>query len=228
MRYKLFTPLSLALTSVLMMASNLAYAIQCDELYPQDSDSDYYNLHQPRVAKETYLELNNLADQLDGRWHGTGIEVNCGVSDGESLAIVENFDIDAEIEQHFLGSIIVRAEKESKRKVALDRIFLSPQSERELEKIRQGYEPELPSYTVEFSSPNTLVFDHKYRASNGLPSNDALNPYWITSSPLVDRARRLVHEIKTVSLDNDQLNINRDVYVNGHFVSQQEWQLKRR
>ena len=46
----------------------------------------------------------------------------------------------------------------------------------------------------------------------------------------VDRAAvRLVHEIKTVSFDQgaDTLTVNRDIYVNGYFGANQEWQLTR-
>ena len=217
------SPLPLALTAALMLSSGITHAMQCDEPIQDPVSEEYYELHRAPVDKKTLLGLNDLADQLNGRWHGTGIEVDCGVSDGTPLTIVENFDIDAEIEQHFLGSIIVRAHKENKDKVQLENLFISPENKRELETLQQGYEPHPPSYSVEFSSPGTLVFDHKYRASNAIPDI----PNFVVNSPLVDRARRLVHEIKTVSLDNNQLTIYRDVYVNGYFVSQQEWQLNK-
>ena len=215
------SPLPLALTSALMLSSGITHAMQCDQLFEDPVSDEYYDLERPRTDKKTLLELNDLADQLNGRWHGTGIEVDCGISDGTPLTTIENFNIDAEIEQHFRGSIIVRAQKENKDIVQLENLFISPDNKRELETIQQGYEPHPPSYSIEFSSPNTLVFDHKYRTTNAAPTI----PNVFVNSSRVEQARRVVHEIKTVSLENDQLTIFRDVYVNGIFVSQQEWQL---
>lgn len=206
------------------MGSNISYAMQCDEPHQGNITDSYYDLDKSELEQETYLGLNDLAEHLDGRWQGTALEVNCGVADTTPLARIENYEIDAEISQHHLGSIIVRAQKESRRKVQLENLFIAPEIERDMERQRQGDERHFPSYSIEFSSPNKMVFDHKYRAFKSPPYGQ---PPFVASHVPGKRGTRLIHEIKTVSLDNNLLTISRDVYVNGYFVSQQEWQLKK-
>jgi len=232
-----------------MAATGTATANQCEARYiapdqsePQAND-DYYHMDGIAVDDKTRDQLEEFADLLDGRWMGTGIDVDCSTSNGESHSTITSYDIDAEIEQHFQGAIVLRAEKETSRKVKLETIFFSP----EIEKQRQGLQKGHRSYTVTFSEPNTLVFEEKYRVYNRrpagqLPANMRLvaraptrckNPTGVTQL-IGTNARifecgfqRMIHDIKTVSIENHKLTINRDLYVNGHFVAQQEWQLNK-
>lgn len=208
----------LILTSLVF--SSAAMANQCDELHPT-TDDDYYHLDLPAVDSSTTNQLRDFASKLDGRWRGSALEIECGISDGENLSSVRNYELDAEISQHFLGAIIVRAEKDSPRKRSLDKIFLSP----EIDKQRQGKKIGYRSYSVEFSDANTMVFNEKYRVHNNGPLVEFRDARHVNRQRPV--FQRMVHEVKSVKLENNKLHINRDLYVNGHFVSQQEWTLTR-
>ncbi len=220
-------PTTLLLSALALSMSSTAMAKQCDEIFTEPDGDDYYQLNKTLIDKNTTQQIRSFADQLDGsKWRGTGIEVECGRSNGETLSTISNFDIDAEIRMHFLGSIILDAEKESRHKVQLEKIFITP----EIEKHNQGMQVANRSYSIEFSNPNTLVFNDKYRVRNATINTTRSTP--LNNSNSVSRQRsetgtRMVHEIKSVKLANNTLKISRDVYVNGHFVSNQEWQLKR-
>ncbi len=212
------TTYSLA-TLTLLAASSSAFAIQCDDLYPVDPGTDYYSLDEPALDNETTQKIKDFARQVNGRWVGSGLEIDCGISNGITHPTITSFDIDAEITQHWLGAIILRAEKENEDKLALERVYVSP----EIEKERQGREKGYRSYSVNFSSPNTIVFNEKYRVNNVISPDPAV----LSALPVGQGFQRLIHEIKTVTLENNKLTMNRDLYVNGHFVSQQEWLLNK-
>jgi len=204
------------ITLIATLAGGKTYAAQCGEAFQQPDDSDYFDIQQTPLDDKTLNQVRSFTQLLDGRWQGTGLEVKCGVSDDQPLAIISNYDVDAEIMQHFLGSSIMEVEQETKRFVNLDRIVISP----ETEKYQQGQRTGHRNYSVELTESDTptMVFDEKYRL---------FTPRLVRGEER--NAVRLVHEIKTVSLNQaeDTLTVNRDVYVNGHFTAQQEWQLTR-
>jgi len=207
------TVAAIALLATCTLASGNTYADQCGEAFQQQADGDYFNIQQTLLDDATLNQVHSFIQLLDGRWQGTGLEVKCGTSDDQVPTIISNYDVDAEIMQHFLGSSIMEVERETSRFVSLDRIYISP----ETEKYQQGQRTGQHSYSVELtqSDTSTMVFDEKYRLF--IPRGERRN------------AVRLVHEIKTVSLNqaDGTLTVNRDVYINGRFTAQQEWQLTR-
>ena len=80
------------------------------------------------------------------------------------------------------------------------------------------------SYSVEQLDSNTWVFTEKYRAS-GFP-NESIPPTNLALS-LSGSTGRLVHEVKKVQFDQDKIMVDHAVYVNGFFVSREDWVLKR-
>ena len=208
------------------LSSSVINATQCDEFFQEPQDSDYYELNKPPIDESTSRQLREFAQQIDGKWRGTGFEVKCGISDGKPLSTIINFEADADISQHFQGAIILRAEKESTRKVHLEKIGISPNIDKQRQDRRKG----LYSYTVSFDNPNTMIFEEKFRVFTKAPPTGRTAgapsfPYPNNDAELSFFG--LFHEIKSVKLVNDTLEINRDIYVNGRFATNQEWQLTR-
>ncbi len=218
-----------------------APAIECGSIYqPQNyvtgNDAeydDYFNIEPVFINDETVEQVRQFTSSIDGRWHGTGLDIRCVViadqySDAESLTTVETFDVDAEFEKHFLGALVMEIQQENKDQVNLDQIVLSPVTELDpsletgLKWNPHGQKTGHRNFRVDLSSPGTLVFDEKYRRFQQPPVDNNRRP---TNDPFL--AVRLIHEIKTVSVDQTELTVNRDVYVNGRFVAQQQWQLER-
>ncbi len=206
--------------------SSVVNAKQCDEIFQEPQGSDYYELNKPPIDEGTSRQLREFAEQIDGKWRGTGLEVKCGVSDGEPLSTIINFEADADISQHFQGAIILRAEKESKRKIHLEKIGISPNIDKQRQDRRRG----MYSYTVSFDDPNTMIFEEKFRVfTKARPTerNAGAPSYPYPNNGTTLSFFGLFHEIKSVKLVNDTLEINRDIYVNGRFATTQEWQLTR-
>lgn len=187
----------------------------------------YYNLQPIPLDDETVEKVRHFTDDLDGRWRGTGLDIRCIVAEDNSHVTVSNYDVDAEIDKHFLGSLVMQVQQENTDQVNLDTIHLSPKTEldpsltTELEFNALGQRTGHRSFTIDVSTPDTLVYDEKYRrfiSRNRLDAN---------GKPAAPFAVSLVHEIKTVSINASDLTVSRDVYINGKFVSQQQWQLER-
>ncbi len=208
--------------------SGNAIAAQCGDALQQRDSSDYFDI-QPTLLDETELDqVRKFAKQLNGVWHGTGSEVKCVIPNELLPSSSNNYRVEAEITQHFNGRSILEVAQHSKEFTNLDLIDLSPDTENNDFTLTggQGQGRGLRNFSVEVSNTDSLVYDEKYRV---------FTPRQVTRLSggvleTVDRAAvRLVHEIKTVSFDHsaDTITVNRDVYVNGYFSANQEWQLSR-
>lgn len=182
------------------------------------------------IDDATIEEVRKFTDKLDGRWHGTGLDFRCFISEDTTRTTIDSFDVDAEIDKHFQGALVMELQQENSEQVNIDRIFLSPSTELDpslesgLKINTHGQKTGRSSFTVDLSLPGTLVFGEKYTRFIPRPTFDGLTRSLRLGAPF---ATRLVHEIKTVSLNHSELTVHRDVYVNGKFVSQQQWQLKK-
>ncbi len=208
----------------LLVASGSVYAIECNDLAPgNDSQSDqYFHLDEPAIDAPTIKLTREFAKRLAGKWWGTQLEVSCKGHYTSPYKDYNQYRISAEISQHFNGAIRLEAEKEreSDRTLKIEKVFFSP----EIEKYRLGREVGWRSYTVDFSDKNTLVMVDKYRVRN-FPLSPLLAA--ATAAPGVTSATRLLHEIRKVKIENNTLKIDRQLFVNGHFVAQDGWLLER-
>jgi len=228
---------------IALISANASANQECDALHT-DINHNYLQLDRSPADDATKQRVNEFAKKLDGRWFGEAIEVICGISNGTTHAEIKNFKLDAEVDQHHDGSIIMRAHKENGRKLVLDRMTFSPEVKREMRSLEhdiesRGAELGFRSYEVSFPSENTMVFDEKYLMTYESMSNSfdpsvptALANDFQFGTPAGFRRddrffTNLVHEEKTVKINNDKLDVNRDVYVNGHFISSQKWTLDR-
>jgi len=208
--------------------SGNAIAAQCGDAYQQRDNSDYFDIQPTLLDDKELSQVRKFAGQLNGRWHGTGSETKCVIPNEVLPSGNNDYRVEAEITQHFLGRSILEVEQHSKEYTNLDLIDLSPDTENNDFTLTggQGQGRGLRNFSVEVSGSNELVYNEKYRT---------FTPRQVTRLrggvlETVDRAAvRLVHEIKTVSFDRsaDTITVNRDVYVNGYFSANQEWQLTR-
>lgn len=194
----------------------------------QDRDNQYYDLQTISIDDATIKMVRDFTSRLDGRWHGTGLDIRCIVADDNTHTTINNYDVDAEIDKNFLGALIMQVQQENAEQVKFDTIPLSPKTEldaslaTELNDNSLGQRTGHRSYTIDVSAPDTLVFDEKYRRFIANTRR-----YDLSGNALAPFALNLVHEIKTVSISAADLTVSRDVYINGKFISQQQWQLER-
>lgn len=202
----------------LAMTSTGAHAMQCGSTFQHNGD--YRTVQATEFDDKTLRAVDDFVQRIDGDWEGAGLDIRCSGSNDESRSTITNFDVEAEISRHWTGRSVIQVEQDSDRFVSLERFTLSPDTEHNLidsygNKTNQNYD------SIDFSTPNTMVYKQKYRVVIERDDPEA-----------VDGTRtfiRHVFEIKTVSLSDDQnaLTVNRDIYVNGRFSAQQEWQLYR-
>ena len=208
--------------------SGNAIAAQCGDAYQHRDSGDYFNIQPTLVDEATLSQVRKFTGQLNGRWHGTGSEVKCVIPNELLPKDSNNYRVEAEITQHFLGRSILEVEQHSKEFTNLDMIDLSPDTEKNDFTLNggQGQGVGDRNFNVDVSDSSSLVYDEKYRV---------FTPRQVTRLRGSERqtvgrtAVRVVHEVKTVSFNQsaDTLTVNRDVYVNGYFSAKQEWQLKR-
>lgn len=225
------------LATATSITSSPVYANECGAPYPsilqQQEYNDYFYIDITPVSDETIDQVKNFNERLDGRWHGSVTDIKCDVSpyaDYDPLTIINSFDVDAEFEKHFRGALILQLQQENAEQVHLDTLFLTPNTEEfDLDtqgRKNQGQKVGQRNYSVDFPSEDTLVFNEKYRRFSLRDPRPVLRVRDIRND--ATHAVRLVQEIKTVSIGSEsELTIQRDVYVNGRFSAQQEWQLKR-
>lgn len=220
-------------------------AQQCGSVYePQNyppgkqETGDYYHIAPNVIDDATVKKVRDFTDKLDGdRWQGTALHTRCILAPDDTRTTITSFDVDAEIDKHFLGALVMELHQENAKELVLDQIWLSPETELD-ESLDYSLDVDSPSKThgqrtgnrnfrIDFSSPNTLVYNQKYRRI--VKQTDHVAPGLINlQQPRISEiTMRTVHEIKTVSLNNSGLTISRDVYVDRRFVSQQQWQLVR-
>ena len=212
-----------------------AIAAQCGDAYQQREGQDYFDIQPTLLDDKTLREVRNFAGQLNGRWHGTGSEVKCVIQNEMLPSGNNNYRVEAEITQHFLGRSILEVEQHSKEYTNLDLIDLSPDTENNDFTLNggQGQGVGHRNFSVDVSDANALVYDEKYRTFTPRvvirPSGEVTDTGEVILEAVDRAAVRLVHEIKTVSFDQgaDTLTVNRDIYVNGYFSANQEWQLTR-
>ncbi len=214
--------------AVIATTSGNAIAAQCGDALEAREGSDYFDIQPTLLDDATLGQVRKFAGQLNGVWHGTGLDVRCIIPNELTPSSNNKYRVEAEITQHFLGRSILEVAQHTKEYTNLDLINLSPDTENNDFTLTggQGQGRGLRNFSVDVSSPNSLVYDEKYRV---------FTPRQVTRlrgevRETVDRAAvRLVHEIKTVSFNQsaDTLTVNRDVYVNGYFSAKQEWQLTR-
>ncbi len=235
---------------------------QCGSVYePQNyppgkqETGDYYHIA-PNVIDDAIVEkVRDFTDKLDGdRWQGTALHTRCILAPYDTRTTITSFDVDAEIDKHFLGALVMELHQENAEELVLDQIWLSPETELD-GSLDYSLDSDNPSKThgqrtgnrnfrIDFSSPDTLVYNQKYRrivkeadhVAPGLVINQLPRLPPDLKPDITDRdaqhriselTMRVVHEIKTVSLNNSGLTISRDVYVDRRFVAQQQWQLVR-
>ena len=125
--------------------------------------------------------------------------------------------------------------QENAEETSLDRVFLAPETEldpildlSDQLLITNGQRTGHRSYQLDFSIPDTLIYNDKYRRlANRSEVVERFERLGAEGRPPAPFGQRLVHEIKTVSIKEAELTVHRDVYVDGTFVAQQHWQLRR-
>lgn len=215
-------------TGLLTLAGAASAEPLCNTLAEEFSANpeDYFQLNHAEVEPTDPAIFEQLT-MLAGDWDGHSSEINCKGRPPLSKAQASDFEVEATIDQNWRGELSMKAEKEQQRVLKLEQIWLTPElaSNREHRHMRT-----LSERTVQ-QGDNGVVVRHKYRARNGglgaglTPVNRAVCLY---GGELADcRSTRLVDEVKTLSWTENTLSIQRDTYVNGQFVSRQDWQLNR-
>lgn len=219
-------------------------AHECGSIYESQNyppgapdTGNYYHLAPHLIDDATVEQVRDFTDELNGRWHGTSLHTRCILAPDDLRTTITSFDVDAEIDKHFLGALIMKLQQENSDEVVFDKIFLSPETELD-ESLDYTIDAELPGKThgqrtgnrtfrIDFTSPNTLVYNQKYRRI--VRDTAMVHPGMVAQQhPRVSEiTMRVVHEIKTISFNDSKLTVNRDVYVDRRFVSQQQWQLER-
>jgi len=133
------TTAAIALAATATLASSNVFAVKCGDVYQHPSGSDYFDIQTTLLDDATLKKVRSFTRDLDGRWEGNGLEVKCGISDDQPLSTISNYDVDAEVNQHFLGALVLEVEQETKRAVNLDRITISPETERDDQGQRTGH-----------------------------------------------------------------------------------------
>lgn len=208
----------------------------------QHENSDYFQLKPILFDDAVYDQVRHFGDRLNGRWYGTLLDIRCLDTYEESHTSVKSFRVDAEIEKHFQGAVIMEVHQENAEETSLDRVFLAPETEldpildlSDQLVVTNGQRTGHRSYQLDFSIPDTLIYNDKYRrlANRSEVVERFIELQMVETLEETEGRRpapfgqRLVHEIKTVSIKEAELTVYRDVYVDGHFVAQQHWQLRR-
>lgn len=205
---RLLRTCSLLLPFALLLPTTHAVAAICDITAPGfDHGSDaYYELYLDEpVEQSTKKEIRSISRKLSGRWSGVVVETTCLGNIIEQRKISKSFDVDAHIGNDFRGVLELRAEKSKKRRVTLERLILSPGERKNYRKFFKG--KPAASYVVT-PYDNGLTFVEKARV-DGL------------------QGARLMHQVNEVTLDGNQLIIERHIFINGFFAAREEWVLKR-
>lgn len=210
----------IALLATVLIAASQASAEDCNQPAADllEDRHSYFLLDSAPASTELHRQITQFADHLAGRWRGHSELSECTGHFSDPAATASSFEVDAEISLAHSGAIKLEAEKlrATDRVLKLDRLFFSP----ELNKYRQGRERGWRSYEITFISPTRMVFSEKYRVKN-------LRLATTPRAPNSANATRLIHEIKEISLHRDALSVGRSLYVNGHFVAREDWQLER-
>ena len=201
----------------------------------QHETSDYFQLKPTIFDDAVYDQVRDFGDRLNGRWYGTVLDIRCLDTYEESHTSVKSFRVDAKIKKHFQGALIMEIHQENAEETSLDRVFLAPETEldpildlSDQLLITNGQRTGHRSYQLDFSIPDTLIYNDKYRRlANRSEVVERFERLGLEGRPPAPFGQRLVHEIKTVSIKEAELTVHRDVYVDGTFVAQQHWQLRR-
>ena len=191
-------------------------SVACNALAPglteqqlADRTGSYYELEAIELDHETNANVSKLRNLVSGRWNGTMLHESCAGHYTSPVKKQLSYRLyAAETETIHNGDIRVEAMADSADTTRIAKLFLSPEH----------------SYSVEQLDSNTWVFTEKYRAS-GFP-NESIPPANLALS-LSGSSGRLVHEVKKVQLDQDKILVDHAVYVNGFFVSREDWVLTR-
>lgn len=235
---------SLALASGALSLSAQGYAANaapaCNTFasgYTEDADR-YFHLNSGTGLGDQPVErVADLARLLDGEWRGHSSGLNCVGHYTRSQSQATRFEVRAEITRKFNGAIKLEAEQSDARRVKLTRLYLAPE-------LARSNAPMWQNYTIEFLSPTRVKFDHKYRTRDG----DQSDRFFDEVADFPERAAcvaelhpetgpqvcgsdinssRLIHEIKEIHLDDDQLTVDHSLFMNGLFVSHERWLLER-
>lgn len=177
----------------------------------------------------------DLATLLDGNWRGHSSALNCVGHYTNGRPEASHYAVRARITRKFNGAIKLEAEQADKRSVKLTKLYLAPELER-------ANSASWKNYSIEFISPTRIKFDHKYRTGNGDPRDTFFDAAlrFPDRTPCVEElyrenicynnsvnSSRLIHEIKEINLQNDQLTVDHSLFMNGLFVSHEQWSLER-
>ncbi len=234
-------PLALASTALLFSTQSFSADTvhACNTYadgYTQNAET-YFHLDTGRALNDEPVErVFELAELLGGKWRGQSSAVNCTGHYSNSTAETAHYKIDAEVIHKYNGALKLEAEKSDKRSVKLTRLYLAPE-------LKRRNAPKWRNYSIEFLSPTSIKFDHKYRVRNGDPRDPIFEdvirfPYRATcvdalyagsDTPCDNKVNssRLIHEIKVINLLDDQLTVDHQLFMNGLFVSSERWMLVR-
>ncbi len=239
-------PLAFAATALLCSVKSFASnsASECNTYaagYEQDVHG-YFQLDTGRgLSGQSEQLVKALAGLLDGKWRGNSSAINCVGHYSRSDAETTHYSVEAEVSRKLNGALKLEAEQSNRRSVKLTRLYLTP----ELDRVTVANSR---NYSIEFLSPTRVRFDHKYRARNGVTEEDVprFSPdprspeealrfperaYCLDANPsqreVTCNSTRLIHEIKEIDLNDDQLTVDHRLFMNGLFVSHEKWMLKR-
>ncbi|OED39265.1 hypothetical protein AB833_17245 [Chromatiales bacterium (ex Bugula neritina AB1)] len=188
-----------------------ANAADCNQLTPtlgNGSSDQYFELEFEPIQSGQKHKLTSFADRLSGKWQGVQSESLCKGHFTKPTSQDFQYRVHAEISENFSGAIRLEAEKESRRKVKLEKVYLSPTTNQSNNLWQTG--------TITFSGPNSIIFSDIYHTRSArVAFNSERNSV------------RTVEELKRVTLLDNTLTIDRQTYVNGYLVSQDAWQLER-
>ncbi len=189
-----------------------AGATDCNQPAPTldvSNQASYFDFGAVPIDSRQQQQLIDFASRLSGRWSGMQTELLCTGHLKLPMETATQYQVDAEITGQHNGAIKLEAEKETRRKVKIERVFLSP--------TFSDSRANRPTGSVTFADDNSIVFSDKYHVRNGRLAHAALR-----------NSVRTVEELKKIMLIDDTLTIDRQTYVNGHLVSQDAWALVRR
>jgi hypothetical protein len=240
-------PLTIAATALVFSFKGYAADDSCNTYasgFTENAETYFHLDTGSGLNGQSDERVTDLAERLQGKWRGHSSAINCVGHYLESTAQKTDYAVEAEVIHKFNGALKLEAEQSGSRSVKLTKLFLAPE-------LKRQNAPDWRHYSIEFLSPNRMRFNHKYRARSGVtdpgvpsffpmalqfPARAECTEYFHRRSVnrptdvLTDALcspTRLIHEIKEIELQEDQLTVHHRLFMNGLFVSQEKWMLNR-
>lgn len=203
MRFSIHAYVKTIFITFVFFTSNVIAATCYDQSQGlMNEGEEYYNLEEPvTLSNDEQNQIKSLFKQLQGKWKGNGIHIECLGPDNAPEEQINNVKLRIKTESNGPLHIAFNSEiKNLKNSVTrTDRMDLLGTT---------------PAFSFKSLGQNHLTFSEKYRSASGGIKNGN------------KRFTRLIENVYEIKLNGSHFKLIKTYYINGIYVAKDEWNLQ--